>query len=359
MKKQDFVIGMLCGAVLFGGGGAVAAGITAVLSDNPFYINGEQVSLTAYNIADNNYVRLRDIGKALDIGVTYDPETNSVSVNSNERYTEEAQQPQTQPQEKVIDGNDAAREDFSQAANPAVFDETYTRGAYNAIRQTMVDRDTILAGNNEEGYNPNYSYAHFVDHEFTMNSPGKTETAMKSVAAYINSYYQYEFGYEPGIENYYEYPGYRICKVRIHTFFDPANRATDGFLTEIQNLSDREKVKRIINDVCDRIDYDAAEVSGINEIFTSAATVKGACGTYSNAFLYLCQRAGIPCVAIRDYDHAWNEIYADGKWEIVDACNYDTARSDTWLFSTNYPKQDENPSRTMFAKELLVPGSTK
>ena len=64
-KMLLFGMGVLTGAMLFGGATALAAGLTAEPSHHRFYVDGREVSLTAYNIAGNNYVRLRDIGEAV------------------------------------------------------------------------------------------------------------------------------------------------------------------------------------------------------------------------------------------------------------------------------------------------------
>lgn len=80
--------------------------------------------------------------------------------------------------------------------------------------------------------------------------------------------------------------------------------------------------------------------------------------SYSNSFIYLCQRADIPCVSIRDATHAWNEIYIDSTWRTVDISYYDVARTEESLFPTNYPRTDITREKTEFAKELLVPNST-
>ena len=45
--------------------------------------------MTAYHIGGNNYVRLRDIGRAVDFDVTYDPATNSVYIDSTQPYQAE------------------------------------------------------------------------------------------------------------------------------------------------------------------------------------------------------------------------------------------------------------------------------
>ena len=71
MKTKDFgtlAIGMALGAALTGG--AVAAGITAEPAWSPIYVDGQQVQMTAYNIAGNNYVKLRNIGKAVGLRVS-------------------------------------------------------------------------------------------------------------------------------------------------------------------------------------------------------------------------------------------------------------------------------------------------
>lgn len=66
-----FASGLLVGMALFGGGTAYAAGLMASPSSQTFYVAGQQVYLQAYAIGGNNYVKLRDIGQAVDFGVTY------------------------------------------------------------------------------------------------------------------------------------------------------------------------------------------------------------------------------------------------------------------------------------------------
>ncbi len=55
--KRDMgmmLAGLALGAMLTGG--AVAAGITAEPAWFPIYVDGQQVQMTAFNIAGNNYV---------------------------------------------------------------------------------------------------------------------------------------------------------------------------------------------------------------------------------------------------------------------------------------------------------------
>lgn len=86
--KRDMgmmLAGLALGAMLTGG--AVAAGITAEPAWFPIYVDGQQVQMTAFNIAGNNYVKLRDIGQAVGFNVYYQ---NGVQVDSDAPYTGEA-----------------------------------------------------------------------------------------------------------------------------------------------------------------------------------------------------------------------------------------------------------------------------
>ncbi len=94
-KFLQFALGVLTGAVLFGGTVVIAAGITAQPAWSPIYVDGQQVQMTAYNILGNNFVKLRDIGQAVGFNVYYQ---NGVQVDSDAPYTGEApvQTPKTQ-----------------------------------------------------------------------------------------------------------------------------------------------------------------------------------------------------------------------------------------------------------------------
>ena len=361
-KYTYFILGLLCGAVFFSGTAVMAnSGVLAQITSQIFFLNGEQTELFAYNIGGNNYVKLRDAAALFGADIEYAEETNSVHMEFPKKEETPSEQPEVvtpQIEKTYADGTSFSREDFSSGANQGIFNDVYTKEAYNVMRQTVSDTKSIIDGNDENGYNPTYSYAHYVDDEFTFSTPGKTDNAMKSIASIISGYYTYSFGAEPSIQNLYEYPGYRILKVQINPKFKEANTATDEFIGSISALPDKEKVKEIAKYIADRIVYKDENVAGINEVFTSQSPVNGICGTYANAFIYLCQRADIPCVTIKDLTHAWNEIYIDGRWQITDISYFDVARTDESLFPTNYPRIDTTKEKTEFAKELLVPKST-
>ena len=92
-RKREVVfvgIGVLAGLALSGPAAQAADYLTAKPTTQTFYVDGQQVQFEAYQIHGNNFVKLRDIGKAVDFGVTYDAVTNSVYIGSTQHYQEES-----------------------------------------------------------------------------------------------------------------------------------------------------------------------------------------------------------------------------------------------------------------------------
>ena len=85
---------VLCGLVLGLSLSAPAAqaveSLKATLSTNRILVDGQEVRLTAYNINGNNYVMLRDIGRAVGFNVYWDSDAKCVQVESKKPYTGEA-----------------------------------------------------------------------------------------------------------------------------------------------------------------------------------------------------------------------------------------------------------------------------
>ena len=77
MKKNIpmFLAGLFCGAALFGGSVAYAAGILATPTtdiDQRITLDGQEIELIGYVINGNNYFQLRDLGDKLGFGVSWD-----------------------------------------------------------------------------------------------------------------------------------------------------------------------------------------------------------------------------------------------------------------------------------------------
>ena len=70
----------------------------ATPTSSKIYLDGKEVSFTAFNIEGNNYFKLRDIGQAFDFGIGWDAASNTISVDTNKRYEPEVTQTKRLPQ---------------------------------------------------------------------------------------------------------------------------------------------------------------------------------------------------------------------------------------------------------------------
>ena len=59
-------------------------------SFNTFLYKGDEISLTAYDIGGNNFVKLRDVGALMDCSVEWDAATSSIVVDTTKGYTPDA-----------------------------------------------------------------------------------------------------------------------------------------------------------------------------------------------------------------------------------------------------------------------------
>lgn len=87
MKQKILFLltGMALGMALVSAGPAAASnGVAAVPSNQTFYIDGRQVSVTAYLIGGSNYLKLRDVGQAVGFNVYWD---GAVQIERDKPYT--------------------------------------------------------------------------------------------------------------------------------------------------------------------------------------------------------------------------------------------------------------------------------
>ena len=110
---------VLCGLVLGLSLSAPAAqaveSLKATLSTNRILVDGQETHMTAYTIGGSNYVRLRDIGKAVGFEVYWDSNAKCVQVRSGIPYTGEApEKPVEQPAQTDVA---AAKQDIIDRTN--------------------------------------------------------------------------------------------------------------------------------------------------------------------------------------------------------------------------------------------------
>ena len=135
---------VLCGLALGLSLSAPAAqaveSLKATLSTNRILVDGQETHMTAYTIGGSNYVRLRDIGKAVGFEVYWDGDAKCVQVESEKPYTGEA--PVTSAEAKPVE--QPAQTDVA-TAKQDIIDRTNTLRKENGVAALRVD-DKLIVG---------------------------------------------------------------------------------------------------------------------------------------------------------------------------------------------------------------------
>lgn len=99
-RKKNILLASACivlGMALAGPAAHAAEEVlTAIRSTHQFYLDGERIELKAYLINGNNYVKLADVGEALDFNVYWD---GAVRIESAEPYTGHATRSASTPEQ--------------------------------------------------------------------------------------------------------------------------------------------------------------------------------------------------------------------------------------------------------------------
>ena len=89
-------------------------GATAKPTDQRITVDGKEVSMTAYKIKGNNYVKLRDIGKTINFGVSFNMATKAVSIDPNGTYVEEVKLTPSTPSAAAITKWNSTMDEFNE-----------------------------------------------------------------------------------------------------------------------------------------------------------------------------------------------------------------------------------------------------
>jgi len=296
-KGLQFILGVVVGAIVFGGSAAIAAGIVAKPKTAEVVIDGKAVDLKGYIIEGRHYFQLRDLDAALapggkDFGIVWDGKNNRVIIDTTKPYMTESDNAQMHP-----DAPGNASTDYSRQANQEIFASFFTPEMYNTDRQRVIDTGT------------------------TVNWGTKyTPQGMEAVEA-------------------------------ASTFFD-----------SIAQLPELDKAKRINDFLCAHMMYNSTAAFLVDEFWTG--TTNGVCEEYASMFQYMCWRAKLPCVYISGItdanDHAWNEVYINGKWLFYDG-NLSDIRQSIAIgeeAKNGHVYTERNTRLTIYQKEVYAPSST-
>lgn len=123
-------------------------------------------------------------------------------------------------------------------------------------------------------------------------------------------------------------------------------------LTQVQNLSDYEKERRVHDLLIEKIEYDKG--ADMNQSAYSALVEgKSVCAGYARAYQYLMQRMGIPCYYCTGFageDHAWNIVALDDGYYNVDVTWDDTLGGEYDYFN----KTDKQYEDTHVRRDLSI-----
>ena len=163
MKKRTaitFALGVFAGIALCGPAAqAATTAINAELSTQAIYVDGEQVYMTAYAINGHNYVKLRDVGQAVNFNVYWDG--TAVQIESSQPYTGEPPASQTtQPEQPSFA---ALTEESVQATLWGLLDQYPTNTYYGAYYRSYSDGPYGAAPTNCAGWATLCSDAAFGD----------------------------------------------------------------------------------------------------------------------------------------------------------------------------------------------------
>ena len=327
--------GVFLGATLFGGAEAAAEGYLARRSEMPFFVNGSPVTVDAYLIGENNYLKLRDIAALADFGVTWSPESGAVLIDTMVGYSGEFKPTET---ESTASQQESAepQPNYHEKANASAFDNAYTAEAYDALRQCMADGQSV---------------------PITMSA--ETRAAMQKLTAAISSYPSYTLKTQRD--------GTVLFQKSRSTSYEEAAEAARAIIDNLAGKTESEKLYAFACYVCDRLEYDESSTATPRALFATDGVKKGNCMSYAHGFQYMCNLANIPCILVHSDVHQWNEVYTNGRWYSVDLTGFKIGYSErgsatllhdsSELIGSIYTQSE--PQLTRFAKELLVPNSTK
>lgn len=351
--------GVMIGTSLSGpAANAAAEFFQAQRTPHPIYVDGQRVQMETYAINGSNYVKLRDIGQAVDFEVYWDG--SAAQIVSDKPYTGQP------PISTAVSAH-------STQANPEVFTGYLTAGVYNTIREAVLTKQTTSFDSAASGF----IGLRWDDKEGLKRAEEETQQ-INAVLAALGPYPGYELILSDAADQY-------LCQVRYPENMALAVKHTEDFIASLEGLSDREKIKQIAWYVCDRITYDKTCYIWPNKVLAQDGVLRGACMSYAHSFQFLCQQVGIPCILKHGGNHQWNMVYIEGRWWDVDVTADDCdevsfyeadgetrqrsfdgtdefreryyADSDQ-ILRTEESFPDEDPEITRFAQEMLVPGST-
>lgn len=135
----------------------------------------------------------------------------------------------------------------------------------------------------------------------------------------------------------YESSGDEIFAYQINIVFD-LNGGKSDYIQKLNEIM-KEGKNQVGDDPEQLVNYFGTwlfdNVTYTDSLITNSAYVavmegEAVCGGFANAMKDFCDLAGIPCVVPtnNEIDHAWNQVYINGKWYTVDVVGYVNSKTE-------------------------------
>ncbi len=327
---------------------------TATLSTSPIYVDGNLADLTAYNINDNNYFKLRDVMELFDVAVGYDSASNTATLTTGGAS------------ESVVE--DVVAEEVEEEIAEEVVEEVVTTSGYT-YNYPEVEKPSGTMSLTWEYFGEVFSYLAFSGEDsFTSTAYGYTYDELKVDQDFLDAriggydyalgqhidvmklYYGYNWNYTRGddteltIKLKYDDSLYNdlddVEDVREEFFAEVSDLVTSFFTSGALNDSDSETVKAryIYNWVCDNTTY-GYNSSNPYSGYATLTDGEGVCMGYAGLLNVMLRTVGIESYgagcSVNDSGHTINKAKLDGSWVFIDATFGDTAQNYDKYFAMN------------------------
>ena len=109
---------------------------------------------------------------------------------------------------------------------------------------------------------------------------------------------------------------YYTVKLTVHTSKE-FRQEMDRLVSLLKDLSPKQQVEQLQELLYESITYDESTLDASGS-YLALMEKRSVCMGYSRAFMEICRRLNIPCVALVNDTHMWNSVYVDGAWQMLD-----------------------------------------
>lgn len=261
------------------------------------------------------------------------------------------------------DGNfvDSDRDEYSGKIETTVSDPSIVLSGEEYLEARKAHKINIVQKCTKEANNPTLPFIKVSMNDFMcIYGPMYGDLATKYEGCYFDSV-RYAADYpdvvaavgntHTALWNHYKTSGIYEGRKGYVTNLDGATTNSKNIYMDLADvwtpqMTDREIIMWVNKWLCDHMTYEFNPIPGREET--------GICGTYASTFETIMLNLGIPCIKISQGEggasgnsHAWNQVYVDGQWKVVDVTWNDGDQrggkegtdNTTYLLTDHHPRE--------------------